>query len=334
MPLDGHSYLVSQGWSGKGTGLRQGAITRPIAITQKKSLAGVGKDRDEDFPFWDHLFSAASKSIQVKISNDDSEHTSDSDNDPTSAPTLKRTTTGILCNLRPNDSAVTSATASGTSTPKPIDSSNLKLSLIALAKREAAKRNLYSRFYRGPVLDPDPESSAPSTSTGQLSPLDNISETRNKDTDLGKDEKGKPSRKKRRKVEDSEENDESERRERKKRKKELKEMEKLEKKMKKSQTRKKETSSASEGTADRTDKVERRNRKEEKKKRKEEKLQPKTKSKPHGLVSSVRVSKSSEESLEPKPAVKSKTEKDADTILDSAQESTFPKVRKERRGGD
>lgn len=53
MPLDGHSYLVAQGWSGKGTGLRQGAISRPLAIHQKKTLAGLGKDRDEAFPFWD-----------------------------------------------------------------------------------------------------------------------------------------------------------------------------------------------------------------------------------------------------------------------------------------
>lgn len=53
MPLDGHAYLVSQGWTGKGTGLRQGAIARPLVIPQKKTLAGLGKDRDEAFPFWD-----------------------------------------------------------------------------------------------------------------------------------------------------------------------------------------------------------------------------------------------------------------------------------------
>ena len=53
MPLDGHAHLVSQGWSGKGSGLRSGAIANPINIVQKKSLAGVGKDRDEAFPFWD-----------------------------------------------------------------------------------------------------------------------------------------------------------------------------------------------------------------------------------------------------------------------------------------
>ena len=53
MPLDGHSYLVSQGWKGHGKGLRQNAIPKPLAIPQKRTLAGLGKDRDEAFPFWD-----------------------------------------------------------------------------------------------------------------------------------------------------------------------------------------------------------------------------------------------------------------------------------------
>lgn len=53
MPIDGHAYLVKQGWGGKGTGLRHGAIARPVTVTQKKTLSGVGKDRDEAFPFWD-----------------------------------------------------------------------------------------------------------------------------------------------------------------------------------------------------------------------------------------------------------------------------------------
>lgn len=58
MPLDGHSFLVAQGWGGKGTGLRQGGISRPLAIPQKKTLAGLGKDRDEAFPFWDQYVDA------------------------------------------------------------------------------------------------------------------------------------------------------------------------------------------------------------------------------------------------------------------------------------
>ncbi|KIM89136.1 hypothetical protein PILCRDRAFT_813044 [Piloderma croceum F 1598] len=145
MPLDGHSYLVAQGWSGKGTGLRQGAISRPLAIPQKKTLSGLGKDRDEAFPFWDHLFTAAASTIKIKVTSDDE----DSDNSQSSsAVTIKRTTTGILSNRRPVSGT---AANSGSSTP---DSETPRLSLIANAKREAAKRGLYSRFFRGPVLGP------------------------------------------------------------------------------------------------------------------------------------------------------------------------------------
>ncbi|KAH8825192.1 hypothetical protein DL96DRAFT_1712213 [Flagelloscypha sp. PMI_526] len=71
MPLDTHGYLVAQGWQGKGVALRDGAISRPLAIPQKRTLAGVGKDRDEAFPFWDHLFTAASKAIQIKVSSEE-----------------------------------------------------------------------------------------------------------------------------------------------------------------------------------------------------------------------------------------------------------------------
>ena len=88
MPLDGHSYLVSQGWQGKGSGLRHGAINRPVIIAQKKTLSGVGKDRDEAFPFWDQyvayqycknvayyrrsVFSAAVNAVKIKVYNSDS----------------------------------------------------------------------------------------------------------------------------------------------------------------------------------------------------------------------------------------------------------------------
>ena len=86
MPLDGHSYLASYGWSGKGNGLRKGAISRPLAIPQKRNLAGLGKERDEAFPFWDQyvllhvlthskchfvsVFTAAAKSIDIKVGSD------------------------------------------------------------------------------------------------------------------------------------------------------------------------------------------------------------------------------------------------------------------------
>lgn len=33
--------------------LRNGHATRPLAVIQKKTLSGIGKDRDEAIPFWD-----------------------------------------------------------------------------------------------------------------------------------------------------------------------------------------------------------------------------------------------------------------------------------------
>ncbi|KAH7911740.1 hypothetical protein BJ138DRAFT_886598 [Hygrophoropsis aurantiaca] len=149
MPLDGHSYLTSYGWSGKGTGLRKGAIDRPLAIPPKKNLAGLGKDRDEAFPFWDHLFTAASKSITIKVTSDDDD---DSGLDTSVSLNVKRTATGIISNRRP----VAGTPASGIATPD--SDATPRLSLIATAKREAAKQGLYSRFFRGPVLGPDDNS--------------------------------------------------------------------------------------------------------------------------------------------------------------------------------
>ncbi|KAJ7485983.1 hypothetical protein B0H11DRAFT_2279065 [Mycena galericulata] len=166
MPLDGHSYLVSQGWTGSGTGLRQGAISRPLAIPQKKTLAGLGKERDEAFPFWDHLFSAASKSIQIKISRDDGD-SDDSNAEPNASLSLKRTSTGILSNRRPVTGAI--AGSSGATTPNVEDTSS-RLSLLATAKREAAKRGLYSRFFRGPVLGPDSPSAGQPTIVVEVTP--------------------------------------------------------------------------------------------------------------------------------------------------------------------
>ena len=60
---------------------------------------------------------------------------------------MKRTTTGILSNRRPvSGTAANSGTSPDSETPR--------LGLIANAKREAAKRGLHSRFFRGPVLGP------------------------------------------------------------------------------------------------------------------------------------------------------------------------------------
>ncbi|KAF8272199.1 hypothetical protein EI94DRAFT_1796338 [Lactarius quietus] len=164
MPLDGHAFLVNQGWSGAGNGLRKGSISRPISIPQKRNLAGIGKDRDEAFPFWDHLFTVAASAIQIEcFSSDDEDGDASAKTVPSSALNLRQTSTGILSNLPPvvgtpissDDITLTSCSdaASGSSTPR-----SSGLSLMALAKREAARRCLYSRFFRGPTLGPDVQS--------------------------------------------------------------------------------------------------------------------------------------------------------------------------------
>ncbi|XP_006462759.1 hypothetical protein AGABI2DRAFT_119602 [Agaricus bisporus var. bisporus H97] len=169
MPLDGHSYLVSQGWSGHGTGLRQDSIIRPLAIPQKRTLAGLGKDRDEAFPFWDHVFSIAAKSIQVKLYKDD-EDDSDTEDTPIQS-SLELTTTGIISNKPPKlglsatgiatATTTSSSSNSGINTPAittsiiPNSLASSSSNLLVAAKKESAKRILYSRFFRGPVLGPD-----------------------------------------------------------------------------------------------------------------------------------------------------------------------------------
>ncbi|KZT18438.1 hypothetical protein NEOLEDRAFT_1173578 [Neolentinus lepideus HHB14362 ss-1] len=152
MPLDGHAYLSSQGWPGTGSGLREGAVSRPVIIIQKKTLAGIGKDRDEAFPFWDHLYSAAAKAIKLKVADSDEEDSADTEQ--SSSVIIARTRTGILSNRRPVEGTPAS---SGAVTPDSgsSDSSGPKLSLLTLARKEAAKKGLYSMFFRGPVLGPD-----------------------------------------------------------------------------------------------------------------------------------------------------------------------------------
>ncbi|KAI0670938.1 hypothetical protein C8Q78DRAFT_974032 [Trametes maxima] len=170
MPLDGHGHLVKQGWSGKGTGLRHGAISKPITVVQKKTLAGIGKDRDEAFPFWDHVFQAAAVSIQLKLHKDsDDESNTDSDNesgDQTPGMDLKRTATGIISNRRPLSGT---PALSGATTPADSSSSSgssfPQLSLMATAKQQAARRMLYASFYRGPVVSGEDLDEAEESST-------------------------------------------------------------------------------------------------------------------------------------------------------------------------
>ncbi|ETW81669.1 hypothetical protein HETIRDRAFT_384030 [Heterobasidion irregulare TC 32-1] len=238
MPLDGHSYLVAQGWSGTGTGLRRGAISRPLAIPQKKNLAGLGKDRDEAFPFWDHLFAAAATAIKVKISSDDE----DMEEEGTRTFELKRTTTGILSNRRP---LIGTPASSGTATPSSDSTSTSRLSLMALAKKEAARRGLYSRFFKGPVIGPDDvETEMIKTETVVVRqierPVGATAGDKGKQAEKeytgseGERTAGRPEKKKKRKVkevEQEESEDEAERSEKKRRRREAKQAEKLERKM-------------------------------------------------------------------------------------------------------
>ncbi|KAL1710991.1 hypothetical protein EV121DRAFT_274975 [Schizophyllum commune] len=147
MVLDTHEYLSSQGWSGHGNGLRHGAISRPIIIAQKKNNKGLGKERDDGFQFWNHVFDAAVKTINIKIADSDDESDDKSSSDTPAMPTLNRTSTGILSNRAPilGGSVISSETSSGTSMPT---TSIAPLSIFAQAKRETARRNLYGRFYR------------------------------------------------------------------------------------------------------------------------------------------------------------------------------------------
>lgn len=193
--LDGHDYLTKRGWAGKGTALRNGGISRPIAVSQKRTLSGLGKDRDEAFPFWEHVFDASLSTINIKIASSDTDsddeeggESSSSGAAPVSATlhsrdlhsthnlnsqkqtpvALQRTVTGILSNRRPTSG--TPAT-SGTSTPQ---TAHPRLSLFAIARRDAVRRDLYARFYRGPViisLEPEtPTASSPSTPLETPSP--------------------------------------------------------------------------------------------------------------------------------------------------------------------
>jgi nucleolar protein TMA23 len=67
--------------------------------------------------------------------------------------TLSRTETGILSNRRPVEG--TPATSDPSTPSADSDSSKTRVNLLATAKRQAAKKSLYSRFFKGPVLGPD-----------------------------------------------------------------------------------------------------------------------------------------------------------------------------------
>ncbi|KAJ1309988.1 hypothetical protein OPQ81_006746 [Rhizoctonia solani] len=90
-----------------------------------------------------NLYDVAAKSIKLKLPGDEPVDSDQENRNP--AEPLHRTQTGILSNRRPT----TLPTPSSSKSPTPPPSS---ISIISLAKKEAARRTLYSRFLRGPVI--------------------------------------------------------------------------------------------------------------------------------------------------------------------------------------
>lgn len=72
----------------------------------------------------------------------------------TPKPTLTRTSTGLISHKRP---VLGTPASSGRSTPIPpsFDAQLPRANLLAVAKRESARKGLYARFFRGPVLAPE-----------------------------------------------------------------------------------------------------------------------------------------------------------------------------------
>ncbi|CEH13577.1 PROTEIN TMA23 [Ceraceosorus bombacis] len=119
MPLNTSTYMQSQGWAGQGNplGLNGSGLKKPLAIPQKRGLKGIGKDRDRANEWWDCLFEASAKALAL----------------PSAASSLQTTTA-------PSSSFTSTSTTSAA-----------RLSLIASAKRESAKKALMAGFVRGKV---------------------------------------------------------------------------------------------------------------------------------------------------------------------------------------
>ncbi|OWZ74865.1 hypothetical protein C365_06532 [Cryptococcus neoformans Bt85] len=138
--FDAAKHLEKQGWKGKGTALKNGHATRPLAVVQKKTLSGIGKDRDEAVPFWDHIFAATAANLLIPSAP----------SSPASGSTSKWAT------LAPATASGTSQSASSSSSPVP-PKQRLSIGTQTRVSREMARRQLYSRFLRGKVYIPDEE---------------------------------------------------------------------------------------------------------------------------------------------------------------------------------
>lgn len=124
-------YLRGLGWSGPGSSLQpenKHARVKPITVPQKNTLSGIGKDRDTAYPWWEFVFTTA---VSKAEGDNDAHH---------------RTSTGILSNRPP---------PLRTTLPDrdPAQPSSPRMSLLDQAKQESARRQLYSNFLKGKMID-------------------------------------------------------------------------------------------------------------------------------------------------------------------------------------
>ncbi|CAD6579149.1 MAG: hypothetical protein TREMPRED_002410 [Tremellales sp. Tagirdzhanova-0007] len=142
--FDPAAHLSRQGWKGKGTALKIGHATRPLPVVQKKTLSGIGKDRDEAIPFWDQIFAS------------------------TAATLFPSTPNPSLTSYTATAPTTSSSRASASSVLLPLASlpaQRSDLSTSARLGREVAHRGLYSKFLLG---------SKPSISTERVPETEDI----------------------------------------------------------------------------------------------------------------------------------------------------------------
>ncbi|GAA5913873.1 hypothetical protein JCM6882_004382 [Rhodosporidiobolus microsporus] len=145
--FDSANYLRGLGWSGPGFSLNGSAHGRakPITVVQKKTLAGVGRDRDTSFAWWDAIFTSVASKVGGEKKSEQQ----------------RLTSTGILSHRPP------AATGSAYQPEAAASSSRLNLDAMAAAKIEYARRQLYSGFLRGTTLKPDEDAkSVPPAAAG------------------------------------------------------------------------------------------------------------------------------------------------------------------------
>ncbi|KAK4051634.1 hypothetical protein OIV83_002774 [Microbotryomycetes sp. JL201] len=134
------AYLRGLGWRGPGTGLTSAphARSKPVLVAQKKTLSGVGKDRDETFAWWDAVFVNVANKVSTGAKT---EH--------------KRTTTGIISPRNPVSGASTPTAGAATSATPPAQlstSGGINQDAFGQAKVELARKRLYSTFLRGQTM--------------------------------------------------------------------------------------------------------------------------------------------------------------------------------------